>query len=141
VAIRHVEPYTDEWLQQPGGYVQLVVHALGAEVADWWEGPCEPRDATIRLIDGTALVWDEESGWRLGHFVSGGVGDHTQLSGVVRYLGGGLLPRPERVPAALLDARAGVGASSAWRPCYRSHRNCRDGFDVALDFYTRLVDA
>jgi hypothetical protein len=140
VAIRHVEPYSDEWLQQPVCYVQCVVDLLGADVADWWEGPCEPRDATVRLTDGTALVWDEESGWRLGRFVSGEHGSHTELTGV-RYLGGGLLPRPERVPGALRDAREGVGASSAWRPCYRSHRNCRDGFDVALDFYTHLIEA
>ncbi|MBF8188824.1 hypothetical protein ITP53_24425 [Nonomuraea sp. K274] len=140
VAIRHVEPYTDEWLQQPIGYLQQVVDLLGAEVTDWWEGPCDPRDATLRLADGSALVWDEESGWRLGTFVSGGRGRHTELAGV-RYLGHGLLPKPERVLPALRDARAGVGASSAWRPCYRSHRNCRDGFDVALDFYAHLVDA
>ena len=44
-------------------------------------------------MDGSALVWDEESGWRLGSFVSGGRGEHTQLNGV-RYLGGGLLPGP-----------------------------------------------
>ncbi|WP_240197721.1 DUF6292 family protein [Nonomuraea lactucae] len=140
MAIRHVEPYTDEWREQPVGYLRRVVDRLGAEVADWWEGPCDPRDATVRLADGDALVWDEESGWRLGSFVSGGRGRHTELADV-RYLGGGLLPRPDRVPAALGDARAGVGSSTAWRPCYRSHRNCRDGFDVALDFYTRLVDA
>lgn len=98
------------------------------------EGPCDPRDATVLLADGTALVWDEESGWRLGRFVSGGRGEHAELGGV-RYLGGGLLPRPERVPSALADARTGIGASSAWRPTYRSHLNCRDGFDLALDFY------
>ncbi|MFG1700884.1 DUF6292 family protein [Nonomuraea sp. NPDC049309] len=140
MAIRHVEPYTEEWLHQPISYVQRVVEVLGSEVTDWWEGPCDPRCATVRLSDGGALVWDEESGWRFGRFVSGGRGLPTELSGV-RYLGHGLLPRPERVPEALRDARAGVGASSAWRPCYRSHRNCRDGFDVALDFYSRLVDA
>jgi hypothetical protein len=140
VAIRHVEPYSDEWLQQPVCYVRRVVDVLGPEAADWWEGPCDPRDATVLLADGSALVWDEESGWRFGHFVAGGRGRHTELSGV-RYLGGGLLPRPERVPQALGDARAGVGASTAFRPCYRSHRNCRDGFDVALDFYVRFVEA
>jgi len=140
VAIRHVEPYTDEWLQHPVCYLRLVVGSIGAEVDSWWEGPCDPREATIRLSDGAALVWDEESGWRLGRFLSGAPGERTELTGV-RYLGGGLLPRPERVPSVLSEARAGVGASSAWRPCYRSHRNCRDGFDVALDFYTRLIDA
>ncbi|MFC4008285.1 DUF6292 family protein [Nonomuraea purpurea] len=139
MAIRHVEPYTDEWLQQPISYVRQVVGLLGVEVSEWWEGPCDPRDATLRLTDGNALVWDEESGWRLGGFVSGARGRHTELTGV-RYLGHGLLPKPERVPPALHDARAGVGASSAWRPCYRSHRNCRDGFDVALDFYSRFID-
>ncbi|MGW0804201.1 DUF6292 family protein [Nonomuraea sp. NPDC002799] len=141
MAIRHVEPYTDEWLQQPVSYVRQVVDLLGAEVADWWEGPCDPRDATLKLADESALVWDEESGWRLGRFVAGSRGSHTELAAGVRYLGHGLLPRPERVPTALSDARAGVGASSAWRPCYRSHRNCRDGFDVALDFYSRFIDA
>ncbi|MFB9621860.1 DUF6292 family protein [Nonomuraea helvata] len=140
MTISHVEPYTDEWLQQPASYVRQVIDVLGPEVADWWEGPCDPRDATVRLSDGTALVWDEESGWRLGAFVSGGRGAHTELNGI-RYLGHGLLPKPERVPTALSDARAGVGASSAWRPCYRSHRNCRDGFDVALAFYAGLIGA
>ncbi|MGN9840751.1 DUF6292 family protein [Nonomuraea sp. H19] len=140
MAIRHVEPYTDEWLQQPISYVRQVVHQLGAEVTDWWECPCDPRAATLQLADGSALVWDEESGWRLGTFVAGGRGRHTELTGV-RYLGNGLLPKPERVPSALQDARAGVGASTAWRPCYRSHRNCRDGFGTALDFYSRLVGA
>lgn len=135
MGIRHVEPYTDEWLRQPVGYLRRVVDVLGTEVTDWWEGPCDPRDATVRLGDGSALVWDEESGWRLGRFVSGERGAHAELADV-RYLGHGLLPKPERVSEALSDARTGVGASSAWRPCYRSHRNCRDGFDVALDFYT-----
>lgn len=140
MGIRHVEPYSDEWMRQPVGYVERVVAALGAEVADWWEGPCDPRHATVRLADGSALVWDEESGWRLGRFVSGSRGEHAELS-EVRYLGHGLLPKPSRVPEALSEARGGVGASSAWKPCYRSHRNCRDGFDVALDFYGPLVDA
>ncbi|SDI83182.1 DUF6292 family protein [Nonomuraea jiangxiensis] len=140
MAVRHVEPYSDEWLQQPIGYAQQVVDVLGAEVADWWDGPCDPRGVTLRLADGNALVWDEESGWRFGGFVSGGRGKHTELAGI-RYLGHGLLPLPERVPMALSEARAGIGASSAWRPCYRSHRNCRDGFDVGLTFYSSLVDA
>ncbi|MFI6325392.1 DUF6292 family protein [Nonomuraea sp. NPDC050556] len=140
MAIRHVEPYSDEWLRQPVSYVQQVVEQLAGQVADWWEGPCDPRDATVLLSDGNALVWDEESGWRLGLLVSGVRGEHVELSDA-RYLNGGLLPKPERVPDLLTDARAGIGASSAWRPCYRSHRNCRDGFDVALDFYIGLVDA
>jgi hypothetical protein len=134
VAIRHVEPYSDEWRHQPRRYVSRVVDALGAEALEWWEGPYEPREVVIRLADGSGLVWDEESGWRLGGFVSGEPGARTELTRV-RYLGGGLLPRPEQVPGLLRDARAGLGASTAFRPCYRSHRNCRDGFDVALDYY------
>ncbi|GAA4522861.1 MULTISPECIES: DUF6292 family protein [Nonomuraea] len=140
MAIRHVEPYSDEWLHQPSRYVSRVVEELGAEAGGWWEGPCEPREATIRLADGAALVWDEESGWRLGRLVAGEAGGRTELTGV-RYLGNGLVPRPERVPEALRDARAGLGSSTAWRPCYRSHRNCRDGFDVALDYYTASASA
>ncbi|WP_084957174.1 DUF6292 family protein [Thermoactinospora rubra] len=138
MAIRHVDPYSDEWLRHPVFYVRQVVAELGA--SQWWEGPCDPRECTVLLGDGHALVWDEESGWRLGRFVSGDPARHTELTSI-RYLGGGLLPRPERVPAALADARAGVGASSAWRPCYRSYRNCRDGFDVALDYYAQPVGA
>lgn len=140
MAIRHVEPYSDEWFRQPVSYVQQVVAQLADQVADWWEGPCDPRDATVRLTDGNVLVWDEESGWRLGLPVSGGRGEHMELADV-RYLNGGLLPKPARVPELLADARAGIGASSAWRPCYRSHRNCRDGFDVALSYYCSMVSA
>ncbi|GAA4096957.1 DUF6292 family protein [Nonomuraea soli] len=132
MAVRHVDPYSDEWLTQPTSYVRHVIDELNA--SEWWMGPCDPREVTILLGDGFALVWDEESGWRLGEFVAGGPERHTELTGV-RYLGGGLLPRPARVPDALADARAGVGGCTAWRPRYRSHRNARDGFDVALDYY------
>src|SRR5690606_22853476 len=89
VAIRHVEPYSDEWRHQPRRYVSRVVDALGAEALEWWEGPYEPREVVIRLADGAGLVWDEESGWRLGGFVSGEPGARTELTRV-RYLGGGL---------------------------------------------------
>ncbi|GLW07330.1 hypothetical protein Misp01_24600 [Microtetraspora sp. NBRC 13810] len=183
MTVKHVEPFTDEWRQQPGSYLRQVVEALGGEVDDWWEGPCDPRRATVRLTDGTFLIWDEESGWRHGtatdeaHTSSdthttapmhAAASAHTAASAQmgspvhaaasaqaaasarpiasaqtvapaltgVRYLGGGVLPRPDRVPAALADARAGVGNSTAWRPCYRSHRRCHDGFDLALAAYT-----
>nr|BFE83634.1 hypothetical protein GCM10020093_062350 [Planobispora longispora] len=96
--------------------------------------PVRSEGGTIRLAGGEALVWDEESGWRWGRFVSGGPDACTVLAGS-RYLGGGLLLRPERVPAAVAEARAGVGNSTAWRPCYRSYRHYRDGFDVALNGY------
>ncbi|MDF5754772.1 DUF6292 family protein [Spongiactinospora sp. TRM90649] len=139
MALRHVEPFTDEWRRQPGFYLRRVVAALGESVGDWWEddpGRGDPRSATIRLADETLLVWDEESGWRL-RAPAGHPGDET----CVRYLCGGVLPRPERVPAALADARSGAGNSTAFRPCYRSHRHHRDGFDLALADYTTLSNA
>lgn len=57
MGVRHVEPYTEEWLRQPALYVSRVVEALGAEATDWWEGPCDPRAVTILLTGGDALVW------------------------------------------------------------------------------------
>ncbi|RBQ18681.1 hypothetical protein DP939_19575 [Spongiactinospora rosea] len=134
VAVRHVEPFTDEWRRQPGFYLRRVVEALGDAVDDWSEEDPSgggPRSATLRLTDGTRLQWDEESGWR--HLCPG--------AAVARYLCGGVLPRPERVPGALADARAGGGGSTAWRPCYRSHRHQRDGFDLALADYATLQTA
>ncbi|GAA5072481.1 hypothetical protein HNP84_003819 [Thermocatellispora tengchongensis] len=126
MSVKHVEPFTDEWRRQPGFYIRQVVEALGAEAEGWSEGPCDPRQATVRLSCGGTLIWDEESGWRYCA---------PEPGAPVRYLGGGVLPRPERVPAALADARAGVGNSTAWRPCYRSRRYQRDGFDLALSAY------
>ncbi|MER5419919.1 DUF6292 family protein [Streptosporangium roseum] len=140
MGVRHVEPYTEEWLRQPALYVSRVVAALGAEATDWWEGPCDPRAVTILLTGGDALVWDEESGWRRGRYVSGDRELCTVLADA-RYLGGGLLLRPERVPSAIADARAGVGNSTAWRPCYRSYRHYRDGFDLALNGYHAYAEA
>jgi hypothetical protein len=132
--VNHLKPYSEEWRNHPSSYARRVVTVLGDEVTGWWEGPCDPRTVTIRLSGDDALVWDEESGWRLGAFVSGDETSCTELIGA-RYLCGGLLLRPERVPPALADARRGVGNSTAWRPCYRDYRNYRDGFDVALDQY------
>jgi Family of unknown function (DUF6292) len=140
VAVKHVEPYTEEWRHQPALYASRVVEALGDEARDWWQGPCDPRTVTIRLTGEDALVWDEESGWRRGRYVSGDRDTRTVLADA-RYLGGGLLLRPERLPSAVVDARAGVGNSTAWRPCYRSYRHYRDGFDLALNGYVAYVGA
>lgn len=140
MGVKHVEPYTEEWRGQPSFYVSRVVEALGAQATGWWAGPCDPRAATILLTGGEALVWDEESGWRRGGYVSGDRERCTVLT-EPRYLGGGLLPSPERVPAAVEDARGGVGNSTAWRPCYRSYRHYRDGFDLALNHYLAYADA
>ncbi|MGW4425400.1 DUF6292 family protein [Streptosporangium sp. NPDC004631] len=132
--VQHAEPYTEEWLHQPTLYVSRVVEALRSEVVGWWEGPYDPRTITVLLIDGDALVWDEESGWRCGRYVIGDR-EHCTILTDTRYLGGGLLLTPERVPDAIADARAGLGNSTAWRPCYRSYRHYRDGFDRALNGY------
>src|SRR4051812_32508025 len=85
----------EAWLRLPRFYVGAVVDVLiaqGVGVHGWWAGARDPRDATVRLTGGSALVWDEECGWRLGTFVSGDEGAHTELDDVL-YLSGGLLPR------------------------------------------------
>ncbi|GAA4565871.1 DUF6292 family protein [Planotetraspora kaengkrachanensis] len=128
------EPYSEAWLRLPLPYVRQVADVLGDRVASWWDDPFDPRDATIRLTDGTALVWDEESGWRHGGFGSGRQGVRTVLGGV-RHLGGGVLPEPARV-VALLDDPAYGGAT---RPVYRSYTDVHDGFDAALAGYAPVL--
>ncbi|MFI6500469.1 DUF6292 family protein [Nonomuraea typhae] len=102
------------------GYVAAVAAAV--DHVAWWDDPFDPRDATILLADGDALVWDEESGWRRGRFVSGRKGVRTVLAGE-RHLGGGVLPEP----AALLR-RGG----SRTKIVHRSFRDLHDGFDLRL---------
>src|SRR5687768_5115410 len=92
---RHPDPQVD--LTRP--YVTQVVLALtaaGVPVRESWLDPRCPRDATVRYGDEAALVWDEETGWRRGQFVSGDQGVRTVLAGAV-YLGGGVLPVPDDV--------------------------------------------
>lgn len=125
-------PYSDEWQRLPIAYVSSVAEVL-TDVVTWWNDPMDPRDATILLTGGTALVWDEESGWRHGRFLSGEQGVRTELAGV-RYLCGGLLPEPARVGRLLAEARAGR-SGSAHRPVYRSYRDYGDGLDGALAAY------
>ncbi|MEU6999585.1 DUF6292 family protein [Nonomuraea sp. NPDC046570] len=125
------DPYTAEWLSLPVGYLGAVVAVVPA-VVDWWDDPFDPRDATIRLRDGSALVWDEESGWRRGEFVSGKQGERTVLA-APRYLGGGVLPEPGEVAGLL--ARGG----DPERVVYRSYRDFGDGFDERLAAYRALA--
>src|SRR4051794_37994622 len=99
-------PYSHAWLALPVAYVAQVAEALGPRVLQWWDDPYDPRDATLRLVDGTALVWDEESGWRHGRFVRGEKGIRTELE-AARYLGGGVLPSPAGVIDLLDDAEYG----------------------------------
>ncbi|GAA0379035.1 hypothetical protein GCM10009530_32080 [Microbispora corallina] len=126
-------PYSHAWLRLPVAYVAQVAEALGARVLQWWDDPYDPRDATVRLVDGDALVWDEETGWRHGRFVSGEKGVRTRLEGI-RYLGGGVLPRPADVVGLLDDARYGSGT----RLVYRSFTDLHDGFDADLASYAAL---
>lgn len=131
-------PYSDAWSRLPIAYVAQVAAAL-ADAVVWWNDPVDPRDATIRLADGSALVWDEESGWRHGRFVSGSQGVRTELAGV-RYLGGGVLPEPARVGRLLAAARSGR-SGGAHRPVYRSYRDHGDGLDGALAAYADRLAA
>ncbi|MBG0814994.1 DUF6292 family protein [Planomonospora sp. ID82291] len=134
-------PYSEEWLDLPVAYVRQVAETLGDLVATWWDDPCDPRDATIRLTDGTALVWDEESGWRRGRFFSGEKGERTVLTETL-YLGGGVLPEPTKVARSLAPLRAGRNGGTVDRPIYRSFRDHHDGFDALLAHYAEgLVTA
>ncbi|GIH91556.1 DUF6292 family protein [Planobispora siamensis] len=128
-----IEPYSAQWLALPVPYVRRVAEALGETVADWWDDPFDPRDATILLTGGDAMVWDEESGWRRGRFVAGRKGERTVLDDV-RYLGGGVLPEPRLVPGLLTGTRRG-------RPAYRSFRDLHDGFDARLAAYAGALAA
>jgi len=127
------EPYSVDWLELPAAYARRVAEALGPRVVAWWDDPFDPRDATVRLGGGWALVWDEESGWRHGRFLSGVKGVRTELA-EVRYLGGGVLPAPGRVEE-LLDGPFGGPV----RPVYRSYRDLADGFDAALITYAGVA--
>lgn len=83
--------------------VVLALCAAGISVERSWLDPSGPRDATIVVAsEGSAaeavgaarrgaLVWDEETGWRYGQFVSGRQGERTVLD-FVAYLGYGVLP-------------------------------------------------
>lgn len=126
------KPYSPEWLSLPFHYVARVAESLGDQVLQWWDDPFDPRDATIRLTDGTALVWDEESGWRHGVFVGGEQGVRTVLADAA-YLGGDVLPGPAEV-AGLLAA-----GGAAERPHYRSYSDHEDGFDLLLAAYAVSV--
>ncbi|GIH25423.1 hypothetical protein Aph01nite_37330 [Acrocarpospora phusangensis] len=118
------QPYSDAWLALPAAYIARVARVLNAD--RWWDDPCDPRDGTILLPGGFALVWDEESGWRHGVFLSGRQGVRTELAGV-RYLGGGVLPEPGSV--------AGLLPGDVERPVYRSYRDFGDGLDGELLSY------
>lgn len=132
------QPYTPAWVMMPEDYVRRVADALneaGVAVAKWWIDPADPRDATIRVMDGSlALVWDEETGWRCGPFVAGEQGVRTQLARAV-YLGTEVLPEPAAVVAALRASAASDAPVRTTPTVYRSYRDLHDGFDSRLAAY------
>lgn len=135
-------PHPDPWVNILGPYVTEVVLALnanGIHVQQSWLDPRGPRDATILFSNPgehsmssnvLALVWDEETGWRRGHFVDGAQGRRTTLTQMA-YLGGGLLPRADELAHRIIGERSETP---------RRHRSCdddlRDGLDDALRMRT-----
>jgi len=136
----NLEQHLDPWVNLPSGYVGHVMKGLatgGLSIQASWMDPRDPRDSTIVYADDTArtstgalraLVWDEETGWRDGVFVSGEQGVRTKLTDVT-YLGGGLL-----VDGAELARRKHDDVRVA-RPVYRSRHDLRDGLDDTLRTY------
>ena len=50
-------PHLDRWVNLPYGYVTQVTERLAANgllIERSWMDPCDPRDATIRLLDSSA---------------------------------------------------------------------------------------
>ncbi|MEW2358542.1 DUF6292 family protein [Spirillospora sp. NPDC029432] len=124
---RHEDPALD--LLRP--YITASARALqaaGIELERSWLDPSGPRDATIvcRLEGETrALVWDEETGWRIGGFVSGRPGERTRLADA-RYLGQEVLPLPQAVADAV------VTGSAHPRRKFRSHSDDTESFDAEV---------
>jgi hypothetical protein len=118
-------PHEVPWVDLPRGYITASVQALQQEgliLESSWLDPSDPRDSTILLGD-DALVWDEETGWRLGRYISGRQGERTVL-GSAAHLGGDVLPAPRRLAEA-------VGRGTVLTPYtgpYRSYAT-RDGLD------------
>lgn len=122
-----VKPHGDEELDLFRGYLSESVRALeaaGMEPTQAWLDPSGPRDATI-VMGERALVWDEESGWRVGGFVSGEPGVRTHLEDP-QYLGGGVLPEP-----AELAERMTAGVSEPFRK-FRSHEDDPEALDAEV---------
>jgi hypothetical protein len=134
-----VTPHPDPWVDLSRPYVAEVVATLargGLRIRRSWLDPRDPRDATIVWAEGdgslVGLVWDEETGWRRGRFVSGRQGLRTVLGGTI-HLGGGVLPAPADV------ARRAVSGEGGPRRQYRSWLDLHDGFDDALRVAGRAV--
>jgi hypothetical protein len=121
---RHKDPFVNELY----GYVASVdsaVSAAGLEIPAAWLDPYAPRDATIRLANSKALVFDEVSGWQYGEFISGEQGIRTVMADI-RHLGGGLLPAGPEVAYRVINGL------SAPRQAHRSWSDEHDGFEDQL---------
>jgi hypothetical protein len=129
-------PHPDSSIEAIRPYIIEVVTGLvghGIRIVDSWLDPMGPRDATIRFLlysDGpnssqSALVWDEETGWRRGLFVDGQPGTHTILSDATQ-IGGGLLPPGQEVAGRV------IRKATASPQKLRSFWHTADGFDDAL---------
>ncbi|MEU8610482.1 DUF6292 family protein [Actinoplanes sp. NPDC048791] len=110
-------------------YITAVVKALIArdvKVTESWLDPFypDPRDATIRINESEALVWNEEQGWYCGEFVCGEQGQRTMLVDSAG-LGGGVLPSANDVVDRFLN-----GVRTAVE-VYRRLSD-KDGFEGAL---------
>ncbi|WP_157430069.1 DUF6292 family protein [Actinomadura oligospora] len=122
-----VKPHEDAKLDVFRPYLTESVRALeaaGVEPTEAWLDPCGPRDATI-VLGSRALVWDEESGWRVGGFVKGEPGVRTQLEDA-RYLGGGVLIEPAEVAE-----RMAAGTSEPYRR-FRAHEDDPESLDAEV---------
>lgn len=120
--------HQDSWVNLLGDYIAEAVAALsssGIQVQRSWLDPSDPRDATIVLAGTRALVFDEITGWRHGHFMAGQQGVRTQLA-EVRYLGGGVLPGADELAYRVING------FSVPRREYRSVAELHDGLDDAL---------
>lgn len=130
-------PHPDSYIDALRPMVTSTVVALvehGIRVHASWLDPRDPRDTTILYsLDGNgsgtsgpfAAVWDEETGWRAGTFVSGRQGVRTTLA-EVRFLGGGLLPGGDEVARRILSC-ADVPAKTC-----RHYTDLTDGFEESL---------
>jgi hypothetical protein len=124
-------PHRDRRLDLLRPYITRSAQSLidrGVEVRAAWLDPSGPRDATIvcRLRDQLCgLVWDEETGWRLGGFVSGRQGERTQLA-EARYLGVDVLLDPTEM------ARRAIEDLTGPRRAFRAHSADPEGFDAMV---------
>lgn len=136
--------HPDAWIDLLRGYTTAIVSDLsrqGIAVSSSWLDPAEPRDATILYasepgLDGhrhtQALVWDEQTGWRVGRFVSGMQGVRTVL-GEPAHIGGGLLPTGSEVAWRM---KSGTTAAPQM---LRSHEDTHDGLDDVLRSQFRIL--